>query len=356
MTRRGALAALAVAILLAGCGGSTRNVVSGGEVPGTTRTVYSLLPHPGRGASRDMVLGEKLAIAEAGGRAGGFALSLVSLDESAPGPAKLSARAGVLAERAVHDAQVIAVFGGTSSEAARTTVPLIDAAGILHLLPAAGYPGFTRRWQSPDEPARWQPSGSGRNIVRLVPDDAEQGRALVAAAVRAAGRHGKRVRIAVEQEPGFSADALREAIARAAGSARIVGSSGKADVVIYAGTDPVNAAGVARSVAHAGKPVVLPDEVVFAGAADHLDAATKRRTILVSGAPAPDDPAVRRIAPAFERAFGVRPGPYALIGYRAMNAVISALDRVGGRDRRRQAVTAAFQPPPSVRFTAYRAD
>src|SRR4051794_18802085 len=153
MHARAALAATVVAALLAGCGGSTRNVVSGGAVPGTTRTVYSILPHPDGGNARDMVLGQKLAIQEAGGRAGGYGLSFVSLDESVPDPAKLSSRAGVLAEQAVHDPQVIAIFGGTSSAAARTSIPLIDAAGILHLLPGAGYPGFTRRWNTPDEPA-----------------------------------------------------------------------------------------------------------------------------------------------------------------------------------------------------------
>jgi branched-chain amino acid transport system substrate-binding protein len=348
--------AAAVATLLAGCGGSTRNVVSGGAVPGTTRTVYSILPHPGGGAARDMVLGQKLAIQQAGGRAGGYGVSFVSLDESVPDPAEQSARAGELAEQAVHDPQVIAIFGGTSSEAARTSIPLIDAAGVLHLLPGAGYPGFTRRWRSPDEPARFQPSGSGRNIVRLVPDDIEQARALVAAAVRAGG--GKPARIAVEQEPGPTVDALRDAIAAAApaAGATLVDDSGRADAVIYAGEDPVNAAGVAKSVTASGTPIVLPDALVLAGVADRLDPATKRRTVLVSSAPAPGSAAVRELTPAFEAAFGHAPGPYAVIGHDAMQAVIAAIDRAGTRDRRRQAVTRAFQPPPQRGFSTYRAD
>jgi ABC-type branched-subunit amino acid transport system substrate-binding protein len=357
MSRRGPLAALALVVLLAGCGGSTRNVVSGGEVPGTARTVYSLLPHPGRGTSRDMVLGQKLALEQAGGMAGGYSLSFVSLDDSAPDPAQVGTRAGIITAQAIRDPQIIVVFGGTSSEAARTEIPLIDAAGILHLLPGAGYPGFTRRWKHDDEPARWQPSGNGNSIVRIVPDDVIQGRALVAAALRAAGRHTRPVRIAVEQEPGFAADALRTAIVAAAGNAtKIVDSADRADVVIYVGEDPVNAAGVARSVVHTGTPIVLPDAVVMAGIAGRLDPATRRRTVLVSSAPAPDSPAVRRLTPRFEAMFGTKPGPYALLGYRAMNAIISALERVGGRDRRRQAITAAFDPPPSLGFSSYWAD
>jgi branched-chain amino acid transport system substrate-binding protein len=355
--RGAAIAAVVAAALLAGCGGSTRNVVSGGAVPGTTRTVYSILPHAGGGASRDMVLGQKLAIQQAGGRAGAYGLSFVSLDESVPDPAELSARAGVLAEQAVHDPQVIAIFGGTSSAAARTSIPLIDAAGVLHLLPGAGYPGFTRRWRSPQEPARFQPSGSGRNIVRLVPDDIEQGRALVDAAVRAAGGR-KAARIAVEQEPGPDADALRDAVTKAAAAAgaRIVDSASRADAVVYAGDDAVNAAGVADAVTRSGTPIVLPDAVVQDGVAGRLGAAAKRRAVLVSSAPAPDDPAVRDLTPAFREAFGRAPGPYAVIGYDAMRAVIAAVERAGPRDRRRQTVTRAFQPPTLRPFSAYRAD
>jgi branched-chain amino acid transport system substrate-binding protein len=353
--RRAAAVALVAAGMLAGCGGSTRNVVSGGAVPGTTRTVYSLLPHPDGGAARDMVLGQKLAIQQAGGRAGGYGLSFVSLDESAPDPAQLSARAGVIAEQAIHDPQVIAIFGGTSSEEAKVSVPLIDAAGILHLLPGAGYPGFTKRWTR-GEPARWQPSGSGRNIVRMVPDDTVQARALVDAAQHAA--KARRPRIAVEQEPGIEGDSLSTAVdaaARAAG-VRVVDSADAADAVIYAGEDPVNAAGVARSVTAAGTPIVFGDTLVLGGIAGRLDPATRRRAVLVSSAPAPGSAPVRALAPAFRAAFGRDPGPYAVTGYDAMRAVIAAIDQVGTKDRRRQAVTAAFAPPAQRGFSAYRAD
>jgi ABC-type branched-subunit amino acid transport system substrate-binding protein len=134
---------------------------------------------------------------------------------------------------------------------------------------------------------------------------------------------------------------------------RIVDSPDRADAVIYAGVDPVNAAGVARS---ATAPLVLGDALVLAGVADLLDPAARRRTVLVSSAPAPDSPAVRELAPAFEAAFGRPPGPYSVIGYRAVRAVIAAIGRVGPRDSRRQSVTAQFRPPPSLGFTTYRAD
>jgi len=347
-----AAAALALAALaLAGCG-STANVVSGGAVPGTTRTVYSLLPHPGEGNARDMVLGQKLAIQEAGGRAGGYGLSFVSLDESTPDPAHVEQRAGVIAEQAIHDPQVIAIFGGTSSRAAKVTVPLVDAAGILHLLPGAGYPGFTQAYR-PGEPDRWLPSGGADNVVRLVPDDIEQARALVAAALQAGGRAPGRLRVAVEAEPDADADPVHERLAER--GIREVDSVEGADVVIYLGEDVENAAGVARSVTENGTPIVLGDDLVRGGVADRLDRATRRRTILVSSAPTPGSPPIEAIAPAFRAAFGRDPGPYAVVGYEAMKALIAAIDEAAPRTRRRQAVTAAFRPPPARGFTAYRA-
>jgi hypothetical protein len=39
-----------------------------------------------------------------------------------------------------------------------------------------------------------------------------------------------------------------------------------------------------------------------------------------------------------------------------MRAVIAAMNRVGSKDTRRQAVTAAFVPPAQRGFSTYRAD
>jgi branched-chain amino acid transport system substrate-binding protein len=350
---------LAAALLAAGCG-STAAIVGGGSVAGTTRTVYSVLPSPGRGPARDMVLGQKLALQEAGGTAGGYPVSFVSLDESAPDPEALSARAGVIAEQAVHDIGTIAIFGGASSEAAMTSIPLIDAAGLLHLLPGAGYAGFTRAGVAPGEPERWFPSGHPERLVRLVPDDREQARALVAAAARtppARGGGGRAARIAVEHEPTTASEALAaevEDAARAAG-VRVAASPAGADAVVYAGEDPANAAGVADSVTRGGTPIVLPDALVLAGVADQLSPSARRRTVLVSSAPAPGSPPLTALTPAFEAAFGRPPGPYAVIGYESMKAILAAIDKAGRHDRR-QAVVDAFVPPPRRGFSAYRAD
>ena len=130
---------------------------------------------------------------------------------------------------------------------------------MLQVSLGAGYAGFTEP-VGRDEPARWYPAGR-RTFARLVGDDRAQARALV----RAAGAK----RIVVEAEGDEDSQALAAEVrgaARAAG-ARVAESPGRRGAVIYAGSDPVSAAGVAESVAgeSPGARVVLPDEVARAG-------------------------------------------------------------------------------------------
>jgi branched-chain amino acid transport system substrate-binding protein len=337
MTRRSVLAA-AAALALAGCA-SDRDIAGGGKVSGGTLTVYSSLPRPGEGAARDMVDGEKLALAQARGRAGDFGVNFASIDE-APGPDEETAdAAAAAAEDAIRDPAVIAVIGALGSQTAMTMIPLLNSAGILHVSPGAGYPGFTRAVE-PNEPEGWYPSGR-RNFARIVGDDLVQARALVAAAAAAAD--GERPRVAVEAEPGRDADALAEAV-RAAGL-RPAGDPTRADAVIYVGEDPVNAAGVADALAREAPdtPVVLPEALTRAGIADELSAAARRNAVLVSAAPEPGStPELRAFEQDFRARFGRAPGPYAAVGYEAMRQVLAAIERAGPEAARRRTVIEAF--------------
>ncbi len=124
---RRALTAALAALVLAGCGGSSEGGISGGgKVIGRTVTVYSLTSDPA-GANRDFVDGEKLALADAGGRAGALAVNFSSLDLGGADE-KLQAQA---ARRAITDPQIIAAV----VDATDVTVPLFNAAGILQVAP-----------------------------------------------------------------------------------------------------------------------------------------------------------------------------------------------------------------------------
>jgi hypothetical protein len=111
------------ALVLAGCGASEGGISGGGKVIGKTVTVYSLAQDPS-GINKDFVDGQKLALSEAGGRAGEFAVNFSSLDLGTD-----DAAAAQAARRAISDPQIIAAV----ADATEVTVPLFNAAGILQV-------------------------------------------------------------------------------------------------------------------------------------------------------------------------------------------------------------------------------
>jgi hypothetical protein len=121
------LALVAVLALgLAACGSKDEGISGGGNVIGHTVSVYSITRELAGGA-RDIVDGEKLALAEAGGRAGALSVNFSSLD-AGDGSDQATAEA---VRRAINDPQTIAAI----VDATRVTVPLLNAAGILQVAP-----------------------------------------------------------------------------------------------------------------------------------------------------------------------------------------------------------------------------
>jgi len=341
--RRALVLALAAAALAQAACGNREAIRGGGTTVGTTLTVYSSLPGPARGSARDIVEGEKLALAEVHGKVGDSTINFSSLDEAAEDPRRRRRAAGDAARTAMADTQTAAVIGTVDSEGARASIPLLNEAGFLHVSLGAGYPGFSHRLAA-DEPERWFPAG-GRTFARLVGDDRAQAPALV----RAAGTR----RVVVEAEGGEDATALASEVRRAAAAAgvKVVAEPGRDAAVIYAGEDPLAAAEVAASVAREtpGARVVLPDATVRNGVEDRLKGQAARRTVLVSSAPEPGStPALRAFEAAFARAYGRRPGPYAALGHAAMETVLDALRRAAGDDqagRRRRVQREFFSGP-----------
>ncbi len=78
-----ALLALAAPVALGGCGGVA---LSTATPPGDHLTIYSSLPlqGPDARASEEIVNGEKLALAQAGGRAGRYRIEYALLDDANP--------------------------------------------------------------------------------------------------------------------------------------------------------------------------------------------------------------------------------------------------------------------------------
>src|SRR3712207_6796176 len=180
MRRRIAALLLVTTVLAASCGdddGTTESLIVG-----DTLTVYSSLPLRGPYAdvARDLVRAEKLALKEAGGRAGEFSISYVSLDSADPEEGRWTpGRVAANARKAVQDRQTIAYLGELETGASAISVPILNEGGILQVSPRDTFGGLTARGAR-GEPEKYYPSGE-RTFARMVPGDDEQARELVAA-------------------------------------------------------------------------------------------------------------------------------------------------------------------------------
>ena len=340
MIRR--LAALAAVAALVGCGSDRSTIERGGRIVGPNLTIYSSVPRPGEGVGRDIVDAEKLAIAQGEGRAGDFGINFVSIGEGPVGRDAPRRVAAAAAEQVIRDPQAIAVIGTLRSDTAMTTVPLLNAAGVLQVSLGAGYIGFDQRFHV-NEPERWFPSGHP-TFARVVGNDLDSASALVDAAGR---------RVAIETEAGAAAESIEFAAGVAANlpGHRLVRDPARADGIIYAGTDVESAVGVAEALANENPRarIVFPDELTRDGIAERLPRAVRRRSRFVTSAPPPD----RAFEDAFEAEYGRRPDPYAVLGYEATQRVLDAIEAAGPRARHRRMTIARYLalPAPSTEFS-----
>jgi branched-chain amino acid transport system substrate-binding protein len=353
-------AALAVAVVCstAGCGSVASSNVA--EATGGELAVYSSLPlqGPQAGISAQIVDGEKLALADAGGRAGPFKIGYVSLDDASPQSGRWNPDVTLAnAKKAAQDTSTIAYLGDFDSAATAISLPLINAAGIVQVSPASPYQGLvSSRDAGQDEPERFYPSGH-RTFARLQPGDAVQ----AAAQVRLMKQLGvRRVYVLDDQDPFdvplaqiVAADAqaagidvlAHDSVATVAGST-FTGeveqvAASKAQAVFLAGGQGAGTAALWRQL-HAAVPrvpllgssaMVTPSFTAQIGAAG---ADTYLTTPVLGAALYP--PAARVVLAACRRTFGVRAGPWALYGYEAMTLVLDAIADAGARGDDRQSV------------------
>src|SRR3954451_15221200 len=143
------MSALALGVGLAACGSSDDNnstSTSGGGGGAGTVDLYSSLPL--QGASKDqtaaMVNGIRLAMSEAGNKAGSTNIKYTSLDDSTaqagnwdPGQTAQNAR------KAAQDSKAVGYIGEFNSGASAISIPILNQAGIPQVSPANTYVGLT---------------------------------------------------------------------------------------------------------------------------------------------------------------------------------------------------------------------
>lgn len=171
------------ALALTGClgnGGSDEP----GRVKGDTATVYSSAPRHGPSAelARDVMAGERRALAQAGGRAGGLRIRLRQLPatDDQPDHPWDPALVSENANSAANDPTTIAYLGELDYGATAVSLPITNNAGLLQVSPGDGLTSLTQRPPGRPRagPERYYPSDK-HTFVRLGPTDLEEAEYLV---------------------------------------------------------------------------------------------------------------------------------------------------------------------------------
>src|SRR4051812_28327227 len=152
-----ALAALLLAVAIAGCG------IAGTAKVEAPVTVYVSLPLTGPHGplGQDAADGVRLALEEAQGKAGSIPVRATYLDD-AKGKIWDPVAVGANARQAVQDSSAAGYIGELDSEPTRASMPITNDAGIAQVSPGAGAVDLTAAAAGyPDTPNRHQPSGSG---------------------------------------------------------------------------------------------------------------------------------------------------------------------------------------------------
>jgi branched-chain amino acid transport system substrate-binding protein len=166
-------------------GGSADTATTGtgaAPAPSGTLTVYSSLPLQGaqRPQTTDMVNGIKLALKQAGNKAGPFTIKYVSKDDSSAQAGTWTAEnVSANARAAAQDKSTAAYIGEFNSGASAISIPILSDAHVPQISPSNTAVGLTSNepGAEPGTPAKYYPSGF-RNYTRIVPKDTIQGAAL----------------------------------------------------------------------------------------------------------------------------------------------------------------------------------
>jgi branched-chain amino acid transport system substrate-binding protein len=195
------LVVLGSAVAVAACGSSSKSTSSAtssaapssaGSSGGKTIDIYSSLPLQGavNVDTIPMVNGMKLALGQAGSKAGQFTVNYVSMDDSTATSAATTCDVGqseANARRAATDPKAVLYIGEFNSGCSKVTIPITNQAGLPQVSPANTYVGLTTNdpGSAPGEPQKYYPT-SKRTYLRIVPRDSIQAKAGLIA-MKAAG-------------------------------------------------------------------------------------------------------------------------------------------------------------------------
>ncbi len=360
--------------LLAACGGSTPAAAptaapaAGGaaEAPtaaaaapaagGETIKIVSSLPRTGssKGQSDTVVnaINQRLDQDKSQACNGQFTIKYDDMDDATAAAGKWDpTQEANNANKAAADADVMVYIGTFNSGAAKVSIPILNAAGLVMISPANTYPGLTKPGKGEaGEPDKYYPNGK-RNYTRVVPADDIQG----AAAANWAKELGvKSVYILHDTETYGKgiADVFRaqaktngfeekgyEGIDKKAQDYKALGSKIK-DAnpdLVYLGGITQNNAGLLlkdlRSAGYTGKfmgPDGIYEDAFLQAAGDGAEGAY----ITFGGVPGPKLTGKgKEWYDAYKAKFNSEPEVYAVYGYEATNVALAAINKVCKKDR-----------------------
>jgi branched-chain amino acid transport system substrate-binding protein len=360
-------------LALSACGSSSSSSsskASGGSSSssgGNSIDIYSSLPLQGASSAQTgpLVNGIKLALSQAGNKAGKFTVNYQSLDDSTAAAGKWDpGQTAANARKAAADPKAVYYIGEFNSGASEVSIPILNQAGIPMDSPANTYVGLTTNLpgSAPGEPQKYYPTGK-RNYTRIVPIDSIQGAADLIA-MKQAGctkvavandkeAYGAGLATLLGLEKGFYGVTITSntGIDPTAPNFRSYASTIQgqgADCFFFSGIVSNGAVQLTKDV-HAA----LPKAKIFAPDGACTSSYTSQKA---GGVPASIDPLIQCTVATLDlaaypggKAFlasyktkygGAAPDPYAIYGYEAMKLGLDTIAKAGSASK--SAVLAAL--------------
>jgi branched-chain amino acid transport system substrate-binding protein len=365
------------AIGIVACGSSSSNSSSssassgssGSSSSGKTVDIYSSLPLQGSSSAQTlpMVNGIKLALSEAGSKAGQWTVNYTSLDDSTASAAQWDpGQTAADARKAAADSKAVYYIGEFNSGASEVSIPILNEAGLPQVSPANTYVGLTTNepGSAPGEPNKYYPTGT-RTYLRIVPRDSIQA-ASDLLAMKQAGctkvamandkqAYGAGLASLIELEKGdygitvTSNTGIDPKAPNFRSYADTIKGQG-ADCFFFAGTVPNGAVQITKDVNAA-----LPKAKIFGADGVCTDSYTNAKK---GGVPASIDPLIqctvatlkltaypggKQFLAAYKQKYGVaNPDPYAIYGYEAMKLGLDTINKLGAQGNSKSAVLKAL--------------
>ena len=368
---------LAAAVLVLGACGSSSSSSSSGSSGGSsssggnTLDIYSSLPLQGAVSAQTgpTVNGIRLALSEAGGKAGTFTVNYQSLDDSTATSAATTCdvnQSGANARKVATDPKAVYYIGEFNSGCSKVTIPILNEGGVPQVSPANTYVGLTVNepgGSAPGEPQKYYPTGK-RTYVRLVPRDSIQSAAGLIA-MKADGC----TRIAVTNDKTAYGAGLATQVQLHSGTYGLKVTSntaldptspnfrsfattvkGQGANCVYTGFNPTGEVQLIKDITAA-----VPTAKIYGGDGVCSAAVTNPAK---GGIPAKLGPLFRctvatldlnaypggkSFLAAYKAKYGVaKPDPYAIYGYEAMKLGLDTIKGLGAKGNDKAAVLAAL--------------